>query len=116
MANDDVQVQTSTTSTDSHPKRTTVTKWDSASRCCRGGELGCNHQGKPRGGSRGAADLLILILGHSLAMEVDQRRVPQKMDRVMTRKARTGKLGYRVTINNNDTNEPKQFGEKIPGL
>ena len=44
------------------------------------------------------ADLLILILGHSLAMKVDlEAEFHKKMDRVMTRKARTGKLGIRVT-------------------
>ena len=44
------------------------------------------------------ADLLILILGHSLAMEVDlEAEFHKKMDKVMTRKARTGKLGVRVT-------------------
>ena len=44
------------------------------------------------------ADLLILILGHSLAMNVDlEAEFHRKMDKVMTRKARTGKLGIRVT-------------------
>ena len=44
------------------------------------------------------ADLLILILGHSLAMNVDlEAEFHKKMDKVMTRKARTGKLGIRVT-------------------
>ena len=44
------------------------------------------------------ADLLILILGHSLAMKVDlEAEFHKKMDKVMTRKARTGKLGIRVT-------------------
>ena len=44
------------------------------------------------------ADLLILILGHSLAMNVDlEAEFHKKMDQVMTRKARTGKLGIRVT-------------------
>jgi len=44
------------------------------------------------------ADLLILILGHSLAMHVDlEAEFHKKMDKVMTRKARTGKLGIRVT-------------------
>ena len=44
------------------------------------------------------ADLLILILGHSLAMKVDlEAEFHRKMDKVMTRKARTGKLGIRVT-------------------
>ena len=49
------------------------------------------------------ADLLILILGHSLAMEVDlEGEFHKKMDRVMTRKARTGKLGIRVTEYSDD--------------
>ena len=44
------------------------------------------------------ADLLILIIGHSLAMNVDlEAEFHRKMDKVMTRKARTGKLGIRVT-------------------
>ena len=44
------------------------------------------------------ADLLILILGHSLAMNVDlEAEFHKKMNKVMTRKARIGKLGIRVT-------------------
>lgn len=44
------------------------------------------------------ADLLILILGHSLAMSVDlEAEFHKKMNKVMTRKARKGKLGIRVT-------------------
>ena len=44
------------------------------------------------------ADLLILILGHALAMNVDlEEEFHKKMNLVMTRKARTGKLGIRVT-------------------
>ena len=44
------------------------------------------------------ADLLILILGHSLAMNVDlESEFHKKMDLVMTRKARIGNLGIRVT-------------------
>ena len=44
------------------------------------------------------ADLLILILGHSLAMKVDlESEFHKKMDRIMTREARRGKLGIRVT-------------------
>jgi len=44
------------------------------------------------------ADLLILILGHSLAMEIDlEKEFHDKMDIVMTRSARIGKLGKRVT-------------------
>ncbi|MAH53165.1 MAG: pyrophosphatase [Proteobacteria bacterium] len=49
------------------------------------------------------ADLLILLLGHSLAMEVDlEEEFHKKMDKVMTRKARTGKLGIRVTEYSDD--------------
>ena len=49
------------------------------------------------------ADLLILVLGHSLAMEVDlEEEFHKKMDKVMTRKARTGKLGIRVTDYSDD--------------
>ena len=44
------------------------------------------------------ADLLILILGHSLAMKVDlESEFHRKMNRIMLRKARMGKLGIRVT-------------------
>jgi len=44
------------------------------------------------------ADLLILILGHSLAMKVDlEYEFHKKMDQIMTRKARKGRLGIRVT-------------------
>ena len=44
------------------------------------------------------ADLLILILGHSLAMKVDlETEFHRKMDKIMTRKARKGHLGIRVT-------------------
>ncbi|MEC8548740.1 MAG: nucleoside triphosphate pyrophosphohydrolase family protein [Candidatus Thermoplasmatota archaeon] len=44
------------------------------------------------------ADLLILILGHSLAMKVDlESEFHRKMDKIMTRKARKGNLGIRVT-------------------
>ena len=44
------------------------------------------------------ADLLILILGHSLAMSVDlEAEFHRKMDRVMLRKARKGDLGIRIT-------------------
>ena len=52
------------------------------------------------------ADLLILILGHSLAMKVDlEDEFHKKMDKVMTRKARTGKLGVRVTDYKTKSNE-----------
>ena len=44
------------------------------------------------------ADLLILILGHSLAMKVDlENEFHRKMDQIMQRDARMGKLGIRVT-------------------
>ena len=44
------------------------------------------------------ADLLILILGHSLAMKVDlESEFHRKMNRIMSREARRGKLGIRVT-------------------
>ena len=44
------------------------------------------------------ADLLILILGHSLAMKIDlESEFHKKMDKIMTRKARRGRLGIRVT-------------------
>ncbi len=44
------------------------------------------------------ADLLILILGHSLAMEVDlESEFHSKMDKIMQRNARMGNLGIRVT-------------------
>ena len=44
------------------------------------------------------ADLLILILGHSLAMNIDlESEFHTKMDKIMTRKARRGNLGIRVT-------------------
>ena len=49
------------------------------------------------------ADLLILILGHTLAMEVDlEEEFHKKMDKVMTRRARKGKLGIRVTDYSDD--------------
>jgi len=44
------------------------------------------------------ADLLILILWHSLAMKIDlESEFHRKMDRIMQREARRGKLGIRVT-------------------
>lgn len=44
------------------------------------------------------ADLLILILGHSLAMEVDlEQHFHSKMDKIMKRESKMGKLGIRVT-------------------
>ena len=61
-------------------------------------------KGKPEEeASEELADLLILILGHSLAMEVDlEGEFHKKMDKVMTRKARKGKLGIRVTDYSDD--------------
>ena len=44
------------------------------------------------------ACLMILILGHSLAMKIDlESEFHKKMDKIMTRKARRGRLGIRVT-------------------
>ncbi len=56
-------------------------------------------KGKPdEEASEELADLLILILGHSLAMKVDlEQEFHKKMDKIMTRKARKGSLGIRVT-------------------
>jgi len=56
-------------------------------------------KGKPKEeAAEELADLLILILGHSLAMNVDlEVEFHQKMDRIMQRKARRGNLGIRVT-------------------
>ena len=56
-------------------------------------------QGKPdEEAAEELADLLILILGHSLAMKVDlESEFHKKMDRIMTREARRGRLGIRVT-------------------
>lgn len=56
-------------------------------------------KGKPKAeAAEELADLLILILGHSMAMEVDlETEFHRKMDRIMQRKARRGNLGIRVT-------------------
>ena len=56
-------------------------------------------KGKPKDeAAEELADLLILILGHSLAMNVDlESEFHKKMDRIMERKARRGNLGIRVT-------------------
>ena len=44
------------------------------------------------------ADLLILIMGHSLALKVDlESEFHNKMDSIMSREARMGLLGGRVT-------------------
>ena len=56
-------------------------------------------KGKPKEeAAEELADLLILILGHSLAMKIDlETEFHKKMDRIMERKARRGNLGIRVT-------------------
>ena len=56
-------------------------------------------KGKPKEeAAEELADLLILILGHSLAMNIDlEVEFHRKMDRIMERKARRGNLGIRVT-------------------
>ena len=56
-------------------------------------------KGKPHSeAAEELADLLILILGHSLAMKVDlESEFHKKMDKIMLRKARRGNLGIRVT-------------------
>jgi len=52
----------------------------------------------PQEAAEELADLLILIFGHSLAMKVDlENEFHRKMDKIMTRKARRGNLGIRVT-------------------
>ena len=44
------------------------------------------------------ADVLILLMGHSIAMEVDLKQAfLAKMEKIMNRPARTGRLGVRVT-------------------
>ena len=44
------------------------------------------------------ADVLILLMGHSLAMEIDLKAAFEaKLARVMQRPARQGRLGIRVT-------------------
>ena len=44
------------------------------------------------------ADVLILLLGHALALRIDlERAFHDKMDRIMRRQARRGGLGIRVT-------------------
>ena len=56
-------------------------------------------KGKPKSDlEEELADVLILILGHALAMEVDlERSFHDKMDRIMQRPSRQGGLGVRVT-------------------
>lgn len=49
------------------------------------------------------ADVLILMLGNALAMEVDIEAVfHAKMDKIMLRPSRRGRLGIRVTEYSND--------------
>ncbi len=44
------------------------------------------------------ADILILLMGHSLAMQIDLKSAfESKYERIMQRPARTGRLGVRVT-------------------
>ena len=44
------------------------------------------------------ADVLILLMGHSLAMNIDLKAsFEAKVDRIMQRPARKGRLGIRVT-------------------
>lgn len=44
------------------------------------------------------ADVLILLMGHSLAMEIDLKAAFEtKFERIMQREARQGRLGVRVT-------------------
>jgi len=44
------------------------------------------------------ADVLILLLGHSLAMEIDLKAAfEKKYERIMQRPSRQGRLGVRVT-------------------
>ena len=56
-------------------------------------------KGKPQSeASEELADLLILILGHSLAMQVDlESEFHKKMDKIMKRDSKKGGLGIRVT-------------------
>ena len=44
------------------------------------------------------ADILILLMGHSIAMEIDLKSAfEKKYQRIMKREALTGRLGFRVT-------------------
>ena len=56
-------------------------------------------KGKPQSeASEELADLMILILGHSLAMKVDlESEFHMKMDKIMKRDSKKGGLGIRVT-------------------
>ena len=49
------------------------------------------------------ADILILLMGHSIAMKIDLKSAfEKKYHRIMQRKALTGRLGVRVTEYQND--------------
>ena len=64
------------------------------------GELAeCFTKGKPdEDKAEELADLLILIIGHSIAMDVDlEKAFDKKMDEIMKRPAIMGALGIRVT-------------------
>jgi len=56
-------------------------------------------KGKPKSeASEELADLFILILGHSLAMNIDlESEFHKKMDKIMKRESKRGGLGIRVT-------------------
>ena len=56
-------------------------------------------KGKPQSeASEELADLLILTLGHSLALKVDlESEFHKKMDKIMIRDSKKGGLGIRVT-------------------
>jgi len=50
------------------------------------------------------ADVLILLMGHSLAMEIDLKAAFEaKLERIMKRPARQGRLGVRVTEYTNES-------------
>ena len=50
------------------------------------------------------ADLLILLLGHSLAMDIDlEAEFHKKMDKIMLRDSKIGGLGVRVTDYSTDS-------------
>ena len=64
------------------------------------GELAeCFTKGKPdENKAEELADLLILIIGHSIAMDVDlEKAFDKKMNEIMKRPAIMGDLGIRVT-------------------
>ena len=50
------------------------------------------------------ADLLILLLGHSIAMDIDlEGEFHKKMDKIMLRESKIGGLGVRVTEYSTDS-------------